>query len=340
VAGDAFVAGGEVRLRGKVHGDAVLAGGEVTVEDDIADDLYAAGGTVRIASTVRENARLAGGRVIIAPTGSVLGRASIAGARVEVAGHVGGALSVYADRVRVDGEVGGDLLVVARALSVGPRAQIGGRLTYRGPKPADISPSAVIAGGVEFERRAAHDRLFGPIARTAARVGAILLVLSMLVVGAVLVFAAPRFSAQAADNIVRRPGRVLAVGLTLLVAVPAAALVAIITVVGIPLGLLLLLCYPVVLLLGGLTAGLCLGDRIVRLLPRGRGDPLGKGWRLAGLALALALIALLASLPFAGWGLLLGAVALGVGGLALRSWQTLAGTHHAMPPASLQPQGD
>jgi hypothetical protein len=122
--------------------------------------------------------------------------------------------------------------------------------------------------------------------------------------------------------------------------VPVAALAAIATVVGIPLGLLLLLCYPVLLMLGYLTACLCLGDRVVRLLPGARGDPLGKGWRLTGLALALVLLALLASLPFAGWVFLLAALVLGVGAVVLRSWESLAGTSHAMPPASAQPRGE
>lgn len=322
VTGDAFAAGGEVRVRGAVRGDAVLAGGEIDVEGVVDDDLYAAGGTLLVASTVKGNARLAGGEVTIAPRGAVLGRATIAGGEVRILGRVGRRLDVYAGRAEVDGEVGGDLRVAARALRIGPGAQIGGRLVYHGAAPAEVSPSAVIAGGIQYTPSPAPD--FGSAARVAAWAGAVLLALSLLLVGGLLILAAPEFSAQASAAVVDHPLRSFALGFALLVSVPAAALVAIGTVVGIPLGLLLLLCYPVLALLGYLGAALAIGDRIAQALRRPAAR-VGSALRLVGLALALVLLALLISIPRAGIFLLLAAIAFGLGAWTLCIWRAYSG---------------
>jgi hypothetical protein len=124
--------------------------------------------------------------------------------------------------------------------------------------------------------------------------------------------------------IATEPGKSLALGFALLASLPVAGLLLLITVIGIPLGLAVLLAYPVVLLVGYLTAGLCLGDALAAALMRRSAAPPGTAPRIGGLTVALIGLALAASLPYLGWVLLLAAIIAGVGALALRLYRAYA----------------
>jgi len=321
VEGDAFLSGARVAVRGPVKGDAVLAGGDINIADTVGQDLYAAGGTIAVSGQVTGNARIAGGQVTLAQRGGIAGKATIAAARLHLSGRVGRYLVVYAESVRIDGEVGGDLRIAARSVEIGPEAQIGGKLTYRSPQPAKIDPRAVIAGGVTHTETDWPRGQVDSIVRVATLVSLGLLLLSLLVVGAIMILAFPEFSAGAANTVRSDPWKSLGLGFSLVLCIPAAAILFMVTVIGIPLGTALLCFYPLMLLLGYLTGALFLGDRAAGWVARRRGVVVKPAWRFGALALALLALLLVARIPFAG-GLLVFVILLaGLGGFWIRAYR-------------------
>jgi hypothetical protein len=300
VEGDAFLSGGRVAVRGPVKGDVAVAGGDITVADTVGQNLYAAGGSVAISSQVAGNARIAGAQVTISQRGGIAGKGSIAAANLKLTGRVGRYLAVYAESVRIEGEVGGDLRIVARLIEIGPEAKIGGKLIYYSPQLAKIEPTAVIAGGVTRVQTDSAGGRLGPLARVAAWVALLLLVLSLLVVGAIMILAFPQFSARAAHTARSDPWKSLALGFALLLCLPAAAILFMVSVIGAPLGVALLLFYPVMLLLGFVTGALSLGDRTAAWVARRRAVPVKPGWRYAALAISLLVLLLIGKIPVVG----------------------------------------
>ena len=300
VEGDAFLSGGRVAVRGPVKGDVAVAGGDVTVADTVGQNLYAAGGSVAVSSQVAGNARIAGAQVTISQRGGVAGKASVAAASMRLAGRVGRYLAVYAESASIDGEVGGDLRIVARAIEIGPEAKIGGKLIYHSPELAKIHPTAVIAGGVTHVPTDLAGGQLGPLARAAAWIVLFLVALSLLVVGAVMIIAFPQFSARAAQTARSDPWKSLALGFSLLLCLPVAAILFMVSVIGAPLGAAVLLLYPVMLLLGLLTGALALGDWVAARAARRRAAVVTPGWRYAALSASLLALLLIGKLPFVG----------------------------------------
>jgi hypothetical protein len=321
VEGDAFLSGARVALRGPVKGDTVLAGGDINIADTVGQDLYAAGGTIAISGQITGNARIAGGQVVLAQRGGIAGKATIAAARLQLSGRVGRYLAVYADSVRIDGEVGGDLRIAARSVEIGPDAKIGGRLTYRSPQLASIDPRAVIAGGVTHVETEWPKGRLDSIARAAALISLGLLLLSLLVVGVIMILAFPEFSAAAAGTVRSDPWKSLGLGFALLLCIPAAAILFMVTVIGIPLGIAVLCFYPLMLLLGYLTGALFVGDRACGWLARRRGVVARPAWRFVALALALLLLLLVAKIPFAGGALVFIVLLIGLGAFWIRAYR-------------------
>ena len=311
IAGDAIAAGGEVTLDGTVHGDTVVAGGQVSLRGSSADDLYAAGGEVRLSGHVTGNARIAGGEVDLDRNAAIDGGASVSGGRVRVDGRVGRYLQIAAGSTRLDGNVAGDVDVAGGELIVGPATVVEGALTFRGPKPPRVAEGAQIRGGVTH----VPERRLGKNARGALIGVAILWLLGWCVVGAVLLALWPGFSRSVSENVTRRTGLALLVGLAVLIGSPALIVLTGITVIGLPLALLLLAIYLVLFPFGFLASAVAIGDWL--LVRMRRGAEIATRHRVLTLFGVLVALFLLTRIPVLGGLLCLLLLLAGMGSLVL-----------------------
>jgi cytoskeletal protein CcmA (bactofilin family) len=336
VDGDAFLSGGRVAVRGPVKGDVVVAGGDVNVADTIGQDLYATGGSIALSAQVVGNARLAGGQITIAPRGGIAGKAIIAAGNLQLSGRIGRYLMVYADSVRIDGEVGGDARITARSIELGPEAKISGKLDYRSPQPAKIDGRAVIAGGVVRNEVDWPKEQAGALARVAGWIALMLTLIGLLVVGVLMIVVFPSFSTAAAAIARARPWVSLAIGFALVLCVPVAAVLFLVSVIGAPLGLLLLFFYPVMLVLGYLTGAMAIGDVLMGWWARRRGRTLTPTMRTVALAIALLLLLLAAQIPIGGGVAVTLLLLLGLGGCSMQAYHGYASGPASAPPADMQ----
>jgi hypothetical protein len=148
-------------------------------------------------------------------------------------------------------------------------------------------------------------------------------VVNLFVAGVILFFLFPRLTVSAALTVGRRPWASLGMGLAILVLTPLAALSLILTVIGVPLALTLAWLYVAALLLGFLTAAFYLGDLVLRAFRRGARP--SRGARIAALAVALLVLAVVRFIPIAGPLVLLLALVFGVGAWTLRLSRGYAG---------------
>lgn len=323
VAGDAFVAGGRVATAGEVAGDLVAAGGDVSVGGGIGDDLYAAGGDVRVDAIVNGNARVAGGAVTVGPATVVTGALTLSGGKVRFEGNTHGHLHATGGRVMLDGTVHGDAEVRAEDVELGPQTRIGGKLVVHAPSQPVVPEGAEIAGGIEFHEAEVGAYFDDGEAREHVRtvahgVGSFLWILGVFVAGTLFTLAFPAYSTRAADWIGREPLRSLGLGFVVLVCLPILALLLLMTIVGIPLALILLLLYSLLLFLGWVTAALFVGRKGLELARGLR--PATLGWRLGALLLAVLALWLVGQVPYVGGWITFIALLLGIGALVWQGW--------------------
>ena len=316
VAGDLIIAGGEVIVVTPVGGDLLAAGGDVRVDADAGQDLYTAGGRVALNAKVKRNARIAGGKLEIGSQADIAGNATLAGGEVTVLGDVQGQLAVAGGRIYLNGHVTGNVDASGGEIELGPQARIDGNLTYRSPVELKRSPGADVRGTIVREP---GDMPWGEQASEGLRiVSALLLIwtLGLMIVAVAFMAALPKFTVRMVDMARARPGMILLLGFVVLVTVPAAALLLLITGIGIPLALLLMAGYLATLMLGYVSAGVVLGQMGLRRLGAARSEK--PGWRMASASLALLILTLLAAIPVLGWLVWFVALTGGIGVLLLQ----------------------
>lgn len=330
---DVYLGGSSVALRGPVDGDAVLAGGQIATDGEIAGSVLAAGGTVDIRGTVKRSVRVAGGdvttaaqigrdltaaggTVTLARDSRVAGDAWIAAAHVAVDGAIGKSLNVIGANIAISGTIEGDAHLRGRWITIQPNAVIRGHLSYESDTEAEIASGAHIEGGVtrgewETPRRA------GTALRVVGYAAKILLGLGLLAAGLLFILVFPGYSLNAARLIGLRPLASLGLGFALLIATPVAVIIAMASMLGAILGLVVLAAYFISLLLAVLTATIYLGDAVLRLV--GRGPVTGFGRRLAALILGIIALMILSGVPFIGFFVILGVFVFGLGAFYLEA---------------------
>jgi hypothetical protein len=203
-------------------------------------------------------------------------------------------------------QVTGDVVTLNDAASIASGARVGGDVLYAGERPG-VAVGAQVGGDVERadwgDWGAPHRswELFGFLGSWLA------VSLAALAVGALFLWLSPRGAQAALQAALERPGASAGFGAALMVGLPAAAFLSIVTIVGIPLGVALLLALVPIYALGYATSAWVLG----RLVLSDRRRPLVAF--LAGLG-ALRLVALV---PVLGGVVGLAATVVGLGALLI-----------------------
>jgi hypothetical protein len=319
VAGDAIAAGEAVTLSSNVAGDVVLAGRDLLIDGNVGENLYAAGSELVVNAAVGRNARIAGRRVNIGRRAQIAGNASIAGGRVNVIGDIKGYLEAAGGRIYIDGAIGGDVEASGREVALGPNARVAGALRYRSRNPIEQDPRAVVSGGIE---RLTTHRPAAP-ARTVHRVGRGIWAIGLMVLAALLVAAMPGFCLRVSERVRQRFLLSLLLAFVVIVCVPVAAIVLLVTGIGAPLGILAVLAYPALLLIGYVSAGIALGDAILRRVQPTDATFIRR--RIAFAALATLALSLVGWIPWIGGFIAVVALLAGVGALVFQGWAAASG---------------
>lgn len=317
VYGHMFVAAGRVAIRARVDKSAFVSGGDVSVSGSVGRNVYAAGGDVRIEGEIEGRLRAAGGTVQLLSSARVDDDATLAGASIVVDGEVGDRLRAFGESIAINGTIFGDVEVAGESIRIGPDAHIYGRVEYRSGSDVQVDPAATIDGGVmEVDR---EKRWLRRVGHGAAIVGGITLSLGIVLIGALMILLAPRFSREAAGAVQSKPLQSLGLGFVLLIGIPLAIIVLLVTIIGIPLALLLGFGYALLLLLGHLVGAIFLGDFAL-----GKAMPpklKSSWWRVLFLFLALIVIAIVKEIPVLGGFAVFLLFLAGIGAFAMRSWQ-------------------
>lgn len=334
ITDDLYVAGGDVTIDGRVTGDLVIAGGTITVNGRVDGDVLAAGGQVRLNGPVGETVRAASGDLRIAapiegdllgmagalrttPQAAVSGESYLSGGDLRLDGRLGQALEARAGSLRLGGTVDGPARLYAESLTVGPGARITGPLAMDTESASPIAEGAVVQG--EIRQNVIEREEAGGLG------GWVLGFLMALVVGLTLLWLMPATADRSSRLAVHSPGQRLLIGFLTLLVAPTVAVLFMITVVGIPLGLLLLAAFGIALYLSQLVVAWTAGRRLLA----GRVDMRRYAGKAGALALGLLIVYLLRAIPFLGWLVTLAIVVWGLGTLVALAHQRHRAQRHA-----------
>ncbi len=258
--GDYHVAAENIEILGTIEGDAYIAGMQVFIDGEILGDLLLTAVSATIAGKVHGNVRFVGGQAIFSgevgknvsvvagslqmQSSSVIrGNMTVLAGTTDISSDIGGKVSVVATDVRLAGKIAKTLNVIAGRLRLTSKAMVGGDLEYRGNQKAVIDPAAVIRGEL-IQHRGFFSNLEGSVfdrfLRGSKILGLMMNFLFTFVVGIFIMKVFPRNLKNAHRIISTAPLRAMGMGVVLLIALPLASLLLLMTVLGAPFAVALL----------------------------------------------------------------------------------------------------
>jgi hypothetical protein len=308
VNGDVYAAGARVTVSGPVQDDVVTVGANVTLSGTVGDDLRAAGAEVIASAPIQGNALLTGSRVTLRPTATVGRDLNVSGGDVLVEAKVGRNLVVTAGNARLGSEVGGQVQARVGRLTVLPGAVIRGDLLVYSPNPPTISSQAQVLGRVVHHKTPIGNQGGGFLGWLSNWLISFLMVTAL---GATIIAVSPVWPERVAQTMSQRTGLSALTGLLGVILAPIVGILLLISVLGVPLGLLTLLLYGIGLLLSSAFVAYLSGRWLVERLKGGAQSPYVK------LVWGALLLTLLVSLPGIGGFILCLALILGFGAIAV-----------------------
>ena len=329
IKSDFFFSGQHLRLEGTVDGDVYAFGQQVDVPGHITGDLICFAQSARVSGHVDGNIRSFTNNITL--SGSI-GRNVTAFNEVfnqDSNATIGHSLTVFAQTLTLDGKVGRDLLgffqqatlsgtiggslkAKGDSLTIASGAVIDGKASFEGGKPANVSSDAKLAFPLEYkheERRSHMDRGVGYYIWRVIWTG------TFVLFGIVLFALMPRFSHETVE-LGEHYGASFGLGVLVLFGIPIAALIACFTIIGLFVGLSTLLLWFVVLLAAEIVVGSIVGQWML-------GRTL-EFWPLVlRMAVGVALVRVITSIPFIGGWAGFVVVLWGMGAISLALYRRL-----------------
>ena len=247
---------------------------------------------------------------VTVPRGQRVGEVVVFSGRVTVNGVATGDVVVLEGPVTVTGQVNGSVIAADGIVELAESARVGGDV-FSGDSVV-VRSGAKVGGETRSGVRFSFE---GPLVAFGKLLGPIAVSVSVLLAGLALLFLAPRGADAIAEAMASAPLASVAWGLLIVLAVPVAAVALVVSVLGLPLGLAVVLSFGLWWVVGLTWAAWCAGRALVRA-PRGRARAFLAGWAI------FAAVGLVPVLNAALWTL---APPLGLGAMLVAAWRSRQG---------------
>jgi len=309
VNGDIFGAGQTITINGTVNGGVTIAGQTLTVNGQVAHGARLAGQTINVNSSIGRDLVAAGAALNVASTAKIADDLIFSVGTSYVSGRVNGDVKGGAGEVTITNEVGGDVEVTVDKLTITSTANIEGNVVYTSENEASIQSGARL-GGSTTHKMPEKPAVPAPFAGIQGKLLGFLMILAAGII--VILLATGRMSAMA-DSIRTKPWPSLGWGALALFVTPIAALIVIITIIGLPVGLIALVLYGIAVYLSQIPIGFLIG----RLIIRRNGEIESRGLMIGALALGLVILLVLSLIPYVGGLVGLLTIVFGLGSLVV-----------------------
>ncbi len=253
VDGNVFIFGQDVKITGRINGSLYVFASTVTIEEEalVAVSSFIFADTIRI-NGVTMDMYAAARNFEMTKTGIIYRDARIGSDNVAIFGQIGRDLELASGNIQVykDEET---------------RAYVGRNLNYYSDKKVDDMDKITVNGEVKFTEKKQEatktttisDYVFDGIGEA----------IFVLVIYAIFIFVAPKFTEKTKDYISTKGLLGVAIGLGFTVLVPVVAFLLMFTVIGIPVSLIMFVVYILALILNSAVVSIAVNEFIANKIP-------------------------------------------------------------------------
>jgi len=248
VDGNVFIFGQDVKIKGKVNGSLYVFASTVTIEEEalVAVSSFIFADTIRL-DGITMDMYAAARDFEMTKTGIIYRDAKIWADNATIYGQVGRNVELESSNIQVykDEETG---------------AYVGGNLNYYSDKKVDDMDKITVDGEVTFTEKKQEAKKTNTISDYVF--DGIVESIFVLVIYAIFIFVAPKFTNKAKEYVSTKGLLAAAIGLGFTVLVPVIAFFLILTIIGVPVSLIMIVVYILALILNSSVVSIAVNEFI------------------------------------------------------------------------------
>lgn len=331
IDGTVFASGQTVQVEGRINGDLFVAAQSVIITGEVSGNVFGAGQTVTFAGTTQD-LFLAGQAVTIKENAKARD-VFTAGSNVTSAADISRQLFMAGAQTSLGGKVGDDVYLAGDSIVLHDNTVIGGNFNYEAPAELTVPSGATIAGEQNWKQTTTNNNNTSTPEQEQRSVGSVFFNILMGVAGAFIVWliidlVRPQLWERPLRPLYDTPIKTLGIGLIALVAIIPLSVLMMITVVGLPAGILLLISGGVTAFLAKIFLAVVVAGLLVKHL---RFPTLHRGIWL--MLVSLLIVQALSELPYVGFVVVLAALLITFGSITL---SLLSGPYRNTPVPPMQ----
>ncbi|MDZ7798734.1 MAG: hypothetical protein U5L76_03920 [Patescibacteria group bacterium] len=287
IKGDVIIAGASIDISGQVSGDVLAAASSIKISGEVTGDVRVAGGTVLIDGLVKGNVNIFAGSADFGLDSHVLGDVSLYSGTGNIKGKIDGDLHGGAGSVAVSGQIGENVELRfdgegknAPTLTIVSGASIGGNLDYYSQRKAQIDDEASISGEVTRHEPTGVGKTTRKFINSFWWFTNLTSFFGLIIVGLILIWIFEDKVKKVSKRMLIKPGQSMLYGLAILIITPIVSIILMITIIGLPLGIIMLLLYGIAIYISTAFIGVVLGRKILSYLQKKKIEEVSLFWSL------------------------------------------------------------
>ncbi len=334
IHGDLIIAGGTIIINDSVENDILLAGGNVTFNGYVGDDIRCAGGNIRISRNVNGDVIIAAGTVVIdrgvtinnlltssgniTVEGTINGEVRAAVGEFILNGNIVKSFDCRGGKITVNGTVNGKSILAAADIVLGNNAAFNSDVQYWNKKGSLDFKQSLKKGKATYDASLQVQTGEWYYLGAATAIGLMWYLGMALLMIIIVQYLFEHTLKNAADTVFNNALKSFGIGFLYFIVVPIAALIALVTIIGVPVGILLLFSYVFLFVMAAIITSLVIAHWF-----NNRNNYNWKFWRIVFVAFFIFIVLkLIATTPFVGWLFIMLITCMAFGGILLNiNWK-------------------
>lgn len=294
INGDLIALSKKITINGQIDGDLIAISPEIIINGPIGGNVRVIGDNLSVNSLVSRNITATALKIALTEKSQTSWDVYLAGKEILVNGKIDGSLKALAEQINLSGEINGDVdvKIPTKKEINGLRLDttlIGGNLIYESPKIAEISDYSSIKGEVYSNLKPVKE---GLRLNEASWIKIIYKIVTAFIFGLLIIILGRKHLVGIFDKITSNPKKIFIPGILLFFGAPLLSIILLITVIGIPLSLIVIISWTISIYLAKVLMMIFFGRLIIKFFLKEK--PFNLIWALV---LGVAIFYLLFSFP-------------------------------------------
>jgi len=303
-----------IELNGEVGSDFIGLAQDIIIDGKVHGGFRGGCAAFTLNDTIWGDVVIGAGDVDVAPNAVIYGDLYAGAGEIDLQGLVNGNVIAYAQDFSLAGKVTGNVKITVEEVEFKDGAHIGGNFSYKRSKELKEDLSPYVAGKIVFTK------LVEEGSKTCEWLCGLWFFLGSVLIVILICALFPQWMDKGSAFLTDQAWKTLGLGFISFIVLPVVSIIALVTVIGIPLGIILLLLYGIWLYLGWLTAAVILGNWGLKIAGWDKA-----GWILNGI-IGLIVLYVLGMIPVAGCLINFCALIFGLGLVLMLLYQAFWGT--------------